>query len=39
MAEKKPLIRYEDTGRLEELRTADTLPGAVTQRTFAFFSG
>lgn len=28
MAVKRPLVRYADTGRLEELRAVDTLPGA-----------
>lgn len=27
MALKKPLVRYSDTGRIEELRSSDTLPG------------
>jgi hypothetical protein len=27
MAVKRPLVRYADTGRTEELRAADTLPG------------
>ena len=28
MAVKRPLVRYADTGQLEELRAGDTLPGA-----------
>jgi hypothetical protein len=28
MAEKRPIIRYPDTGRYEELRLGDTLPSA-----------
>ncbi len=28
MATKRPLVRYADTGQLEELRSGDTLPGA-----------
>lgn len=29
MAVKRPLVRYADTGRTEELRATDTLPGGV----------
>jgi hypothetical protein len=39
MATQKPLIRYVDTGQVEELRAGDTVTGASsgTQRSFAFF--
>lgn len=40
MAVVQPLIRYPDSGKVEELRVGDTLPGASgAQRTFAFFAG
>ena len=28
MATRRPLVRYDDTGRIEELRTVDSLPGS-----------
>lgn len=38
MAIVKPLIRYSDTGMVEELRTGDTTPGGSSGgKTFAFF--
>jgi hypothetical protein len=30
MALKRPIVRYADTGRLEELRSTDTLPSNTT---------
>lgn len=39
MAAVRPLVWYHDTGRLEELRTGDTLVGAGSggSETFAYF--
>lgn len=33
MAKVRPLVRYADTGRLEELRLNDSLPGASVSET------
>jgi hypothetical protein len=39
MATVKPLIRYSDTGKVEEIRSGDTLPssGGTARPSFAFF--